>query len=68
VRQSYNVPVTDPRKPKQGRQQVIQIAVLGLVWAVGVVALVFERGGTGQAQRPQATGTAGIAATAPSGR
>jgi hypothetical protein len=38
-------PGKNPDKTKHVRQRVAQIVVLGLVWALGVLALVFEHGG-----------------------
>jgi len=53
---SYNRPVVEPRKasvePRKAsvaRQRAVKIAVLGLVWAVGIFAVVVERFDLGSA-------------------
>lgn len=39
----------EPRKASVGRQRAVRIAVLGLVWAIGIFAVVVERSGAGSA-------------------
>ena len=50
----YNRPAMGLRKASVARQRALRIAVLGLVWAIGIFAVVLERSGVGStaAARP----------------
>jgi hypothetical protein len=57
---SYNRPAVEPRKASVGRQRAVKIAVLGLVWAIGILAVAVEWAGAGApvAARPAKSATA----------
>jgi len=48
-----------PRKASVAWQRAVQIAVLGLVWGIGILAVAVERSGSGSAQaaRPAKSAT-----------